>query len=182
MKSIISLVTLFIVALTAGCSSISINHDWDRDAPFPDYKTYAWLEVVQETPKDAKAARQTSELLIQRIKRAVDTQLAAKGFTRDSENPDLLVMYHTGVQQKVNVTDWGYRYSYDYWGYGGRNIDVYEYDEGTLIIDLIDFKAKELVWRGSGTRSVDSHWTPEKADAVINDAVQKIFTKYPPPQ
>ena len=182
MRAIVLVLALFVIALTAGCSSISINHDWDKDAPFPDYKTYAWLEIVPTMAEDARAAQQSSDLFTRRIKRTVNAQLAVKGLTPDSENPDLLVMYHTGVQQKVNVTDWGYRYSYDYWGYGGRNIDAYEYNEGTLIIDLIDAKAKELVWRGSGTRTVDGNWSPEKADAVINDAVQKIFTKYPPPR
>jgi len=184
MKFISVMFLLSLGILAVGCSSISINHDWDRDAPFPTYKTYSWLEIVpDETPGiDVKTARQTSDLLIQRIKRSVNTQMAAKGLSpANGQDPDLLVMYHTGVEQKVNVTDWGYNYSYGYWGYGGRQIDVYEYHEGTLIIDLIDAKAKELVWRGSAQKAVDQNMSAQKADAIIDEAVTKIFTKYPPP-
>ncbi len=180
----ISLILIVLIgALAVGCSSISINHDWDKDAPFPAYKTFAWLKVDKETvPGDARKARANNELFDQRVRRSVNEQLEKKGLTLDETNPDLFVVFHTGVEQKINVTDWGYRYSYDYWGWGGRQIDVYQYDEGTLIIDLIDVKAKELVWRGSGTRTVDPNWSPEKTDQVVNDAIFKIFTKYPPPR
>ncbi|UCH83782.1 MAG: DUF4136 domain-containing protein [Candidatus Latescibacterota bacterium] len=171
---------LCLVALTFGCSSYSVNHDWDRDAPFPTYKTYNWLDISRPEPGSIQAARSRNDLLEGRIKRAVNSELAKKGLTFVNDNPDLLVVYHTGVESKINVTDWGYRYSYDYWGWGGRQIDVYQYQEGTLIVDLIENATKELVWRGYATRTVDENWSPEKEEQVINTAVGKIFKKYPP--
>jgi hypothetical protein len=172
--------TVAFVALAAGCSSYSINHDWDRDAPFPGYKTYAWLEMPRAEPGTVQGAKSHNDLLEGRIKRAVNSEMSKKKLTLVKENPDLLVVYHTGVQSKINVTDWGYRYSYDYWGWNGRQIDVYQYNEGTLIVDLIENTSKELVWRGSATRTVDGNWSPEKEEQVINTAVGKIFKKYPP--
>jgi hypothetical protein len=183
MNMITKIAIVLAAAFSAGCSSISINHDWDKDAPFPDYKTYQWLEVENNTvPGNARTAQRSNDLYIQRVRRAVNAELDKKGLKLVDTEPDLLVVFHTGVEQKINVTDWGYRYSYDYWGWGGRQIDVYQYDEGTLIVDLIDARAKELVWRGSGTRTVDPNWSPEKIDNVVQDAIKKIFTKYPPPR
>jgi hypothetical protein len=98
-----------------------------------------------------------------------------------SDNPDLLVVYHIGTQEKIQVTDWGYRYSDYYWGYGGRQIDVHQFTEGTLVIDLIDAESKNLVWRGTGTGAVEkSQRSPEEIQAKIDEVVHKIMKSFPP--
>ena len=183
MRNMSLMVAALLGALAIGCSSVSIYHDWDRDAPFPDYKTFAWLEVENNTvPGNARTARSHNDLFVQRVRRSVNTQLEKKGLTLVETDPDLLVVYHTGVEKKIEVADWGYVYSYGYWGWGGRQIETFQYDEGTLVVDLVDARAKELVWRGSGTRTVDPKWSPEKTDKAVNDAITQIFTKYPPPR
>jgi len=171
---------LLFAAVAAGCSSMEFNHDWDRDADFAAYRTYAWLNVPTTAVGDAQAARSKNTLLDKRIKSAVDGEMKNRGFSIDTESPQLLAVYHVGVQDKVNVTDWGYRYSYDYYGWGGRNIDVYQYTEGTLILDFIDAQTKELVWRGAATATLADNPTPEKAEARIQQAVDGILAKYPP--
>jgi hypothetical protein len=166
----------------SGCgSSISVNHDWDVNAPFEDFKTYDWIPLPETPPGNAGQAVQRNDLLDKRIRAAVDDALAGKGLVPSKNTPDLLVVYHVGVQDKVQVTDWGYRYSDYYWGWGGREIDVYNYKEGTLIIDLIDAKTKNMVWRGAGTKPLDDgNPTPEKQEKNIRNAVGAIMEKYPP--
>ncbi|MDH3196696.1 MAG: DUF4136 domain-containing protein [Candidatus Krumholzibacteria bacterium] len=171
---------LLFAVVAAGCSSMEFSHDWDKDADFATYRTYAWVNVPTTAVGDAQAARRTNALLDKRIKSAVDAEMKTKGFSVDTASPDLLVVYHVGVQDKVNVTDWGYRYSYDYYGWGGRNIDVYQYTEGTLILDLIDAQTKELVWRGSAMATLEDNPSPEKAEARLQQAVQGIMANYPP--
>ena len=68
------------------------------------------------------------------------------GFKR-SKTPDFRVALHTGQQSKVRVTDYGYGYGVGRWGGGG--LDVYQYQEGTLILDVVDAKTKKLMWRGT---------------------------------
>ena len=142
--------------LTGCSSSVSVNHDYDTEADFTQYKTYTWAPVATSPTGDA-AAGTANSLLNRRIRNAIEHQLADKGMQPDSDNPDLLVVYHVGVKDKVQVTDWGYSYSSHYWGMGTRDIDVYQYQEGTLIIDLVDTRSKTLVWRGSGTKVVESN-------------------------
>jgi hypothetical protein len=98
---------LLLAVVAAGCSSMDFNHDWDRDADFPSYSTYAWLNVPTTAVGDAQTARRKNTLLDKRIKSAVDAEMKTKGFSIDAESPDLLAVYHVGVQDKVNVTDWG---------------------------------------------------------------------------
>jgi hypothetical protein len=170
------------VALMAGCSSYDIKHDYDMDSNFNAFKTYQWIpRTMTNASGSAQTAVENNTLLDQRIKRAVDTQMTAKGFTATGENPDVLVVYHVGLADKVDVQDWGYTYAGSYWGGGmGRNVDVYQYTEGTLIVDLVSADSKKLVWRGSATGVVEPNNSPEKMEQRVNDVVARIFDNYPP--
>ena len=83
-------------------------------------------------------------------------------------------------KDKVNVTNWGYGYSPEgrYWGRGG--FSVYQYEEGTLVLDLIDAKSRDLIWRGAAKADVEVATTPEKRDKLIQAAVHKILENFPP--
>ena len=46
------LYAVMVSALTIGCSGMSVNHDWDRQADFSKYQTYSWHDSdtnVQDT-------------------------------------------------------------------------------------------------------------------------------------
>jgi hypothetical protein len=51
---------------------------------------------------------------------------------------------------------------------------------GTLAVDILDASKKEMVWRGLGTKEVNTSAKPDKRDENIGKAVEKIFKKYPP--
>lgn len=170
-----------LLMVVAGCgTSIQTNYDYDVNASFVDYHTYNWIQPQSGEAGGAQQARQSNDLLDKRIKNHVNAQLQEKGMTLDTNTPDMLIIYHTGVQDKVQVTDWGYRYSDYYWGWGGREIDVYNYEEGTLILDFIDASTQNLVWRGAGKVALDRNTNPDKADELVRKVVGKIMSKYPP--
>ncbi|MGH7493976.1 MAG: DUF4136 domain-containing protein [bacterium] len=78
MKSAVLLLALGVLALTLGCSSVTVKHDYDKDANFAALKTYAWLDVPANAAGSVKAAMERNSLLDKRIKEAVNSQLAAK--------------------------------------------------------------------------------------------------------
>ena len=180
MKRISTGFVLCLSVLLAGCSSVNVDYDWDTDAFFPGYKTFAWIEQSNESSGEAQEALARNSLLDQRVKKAVNASLEAKGISLVDTNPDMLVVYHTGVQDKINVTDWGYRYGDAYWGYGGRNIDVTQYTEGTLVLDLIDASNTQLVWRAIATKVIEQNVSPQQMEKNINDIVRKMLDPYPP--
>ena len=170
-----------VLVVTLGCSSsITVNYDYEPDADFTQYKTYAWLQQPAGVAGSAQSAQQRNTLLDQRIKTAVNDQLGKKGLTLSSDQPDVLMAYYTGVENKLDVTDWGYRYGPYYYGYPQRDITVYQYQQGTLVVDMIDSRTKELVWRGSAQATLLENPTPEKTQQRINQAVGRMFQKYPP--
>ena len=175
------LIMIMVATLAFGCtSSFEVHRDWDRDADFAQYRTFSWLE--QETPKagSARVAQRRNPLLEKRIKSAVEEQLTSKGMVRVESDADLIVVYHTGRDDKIDIAEAGFRYGYDYWGTTGREIDVYRYEEGTLIVDLIDSRSKELVWRGSATGTIKDNPTAEEVEKKLNEVTKKLFKEYPP--
>jgi hypothetical protein len=172
------LIFILLVAVS-GCSSLSVNYDYDQNVDWTKFKTYGWMDVTQ-APSHPSSPLQNTPLLEQRVHNSVDYEMEQRGITM-SDNPDLLVVYHLGTQEKIQVTDWGYRYSDYYWGYGGRQIDVYQFTEGSLVIDLVDAETTSLVWRGTGTGVVDqSQKSPEEMQARANEVINKIMKSFPP--
>ncbi len=168
-------ILLLLIAVTS-CSSVKVAADYDKNANFNDYKTFAFYKTGIDKAE-------ISDLDKRRILRAIEAELLAKGFTK-SENPDLLVSIFTKSRQKINIYNNGY-YGYGYgWGwspyYWGSPYysSVTTSTEGTLYIDLIDANKKELVWQGMGTGYLTQNM--DKKIERIKIFVEKIMEKYPP--
>ena len=159
--------------LLGACSSISTNFDYDAKADFASLKTYRWLSP----PKTLHMNSLTGD----RILDAVNAGLAAKGYRQVKANADFEVAVHGGSQDRVQVTDWGYTYGPrgTYWG-GSRGVDVYQYREGTLILDIVDANTNKLIWRGTARKALDPNPTPEQRTKTISEAVENILKNFPP--
>jgi hypothetical protein len=181
MKRYVQLFSLFFLLLLIGCSGISVTHDYDQKEDFTKFKTFNWMPQPKALVADAQAAQLNNSLFDKRLKSAVNEGLQAKGMQLAAQNPDFLIVYHTGVQDKVNITDWGYGYG-PYWGPWGGPVDVQQYTEGTLIIDFVDAEDNQLIWRGTATKALVSRPSPEKAEQVIKQIVEKLLVNYPPVQ
>ena len=68
------------------------------------------------------------------------------------------------------------------YGYGGSTYVSY-YEEGSLVIDIVDWQEKELSFRGVATGTLSkSEKTPEESQADIDELVINILSKFPPGQ
>lgn len=170
-KASIVLVLAFLAYLVSCGPSISVNHDYDPGYNFANLNTYDWIPV--------QGVAQVSELKIKRFQNAVNKELEARGMRLSSENPDFLIALHGMAQTKVNVTDYGYSYG-RYWGMGPRDIDVNTYQEGTVFLDFVDAKSKELFWRGIGSSVVEPDLPAEKQEQKFTMAASKLLAKFPP--
>lgn len=162
--------------LLTSCSSVRVASDYDKEADFSKYKTFAFYK-----PGIDKA--EINDLDKRRMLRAIESELLAKGFTK-SETPDVLVSIFTKSREKVNIQGSGY-YPYGYgWGwspyYWGSYNTVTTSTEGVLYIDLIDANKKELVWQGVGTGYLSKNTS--KKEERIQEFVASIMDKYPPKQ
>jgi hypothetical protein len=61
---------------------------------------------------------------------------------------------------------------------GNINITEQEYKVGTLVIDMYDAKAKQLLWRGSAEGTLSDK--AAKNENKLDKAVAKMFKEFPP--
>jgi hypothetical protein len=171
--------------ILASCVSVRVISDYDKEVDFAAYKSYAFYKTGID-----KA--QISDLDKKRILRAIEAEMAAKGFVK-SEQPDLLVSIFTKERERVDVYNnfgwgwgWGWGPGWGYWnpwmwggpGWGGSNVSTRT--EGSLYIDLIDAKNKELVWQGRGVGTLNNISNIEKKEQRIREFVFEILKEYPP--
>jgi hypothetical protein len=51
---------------------------------------------------------------------------------------------------------------------------------GTLVLDMYDRSANQLVWTGNATKTLDPSKSQEKNQQNLNKAMQKLLKNYPP--
>jgi hypothetical protein len=171
----IRIIPLLLALVMGSCASVEVANDFDRNVDYSQYKTFGFY-------KSGVDKVEISDLDKKRILHAIEDQMIAKGFVK-SDKPDLLVNIFTKSRQQIDVNQfnagWGYGWGFGWnpWGFGGRT-SVSTSTEGTLFIDLIDAKKKELVWQGEGIGTLTKN--SAKKEERIKDFVAKILAQYPP--
>jgi hypothetical protein len=176
------LVSLAAAVSLAGCASIDVRFDYDPEANFDALKTYAWMERP-DPQKSGADPRVYNALLDSRVRAAVDRELGAKGYRNDAQDPDFLVIYHAAIDRKVEADAINYYHGYGAAGwYGPGRTDVYirEYEEGTLLLDVVRPGGKELMWRGAASSRIDDRASPEERTERVNEAVRQLIEGFPP--
>jgi Domain of unknown function (DUF4136) len=156
--------------LLLACVSFAqqVKTDYDHKANFGQYRTYSWEKVQTRDP-----------LLVDRIKNAVNSTLAAKGLTEVPSGGDVEV-------SAVEMTENQETQNTFYDSFGGRRVGRFgyattttdTYKVGTLLIDLFDAKTEKLIWRSSSSDTLSNN--PEKNTKNIDKGVTKMFKHFPP--
>jgi hypothetical protein len=172
------------LVLAAGCAGNQVTTDYSPAARFSRFRTFALV-----MPPDTGA----QQLLDQRVRNAVQAQLTAKGLTlADRQNADLYVGYgmvdktHREVYTYGDGWGWGGGWGWRYWRWGvawpmttQRRVETYT--DGTVVVNLVDAKTKQVVWEGDVADVVNLPVdNPVRATQEVDAAVAKLFTKYPP--
>ena len=177
-------VALFLAGVTPALAQ-DVRYDFDKDKDFSKYKTYKWVEI--------KGAQLPDDLTQKTLTSAIDAELARKGLTKtDSDNADLYVGYQTAIGQEKEFTSfntgWGYGPGWGggWYGYGGMASTTTYGSTSTVYVGQVDLSfydpaSKQLVWRGSASKTLDPKAKPDKKQKNINKGVAKLLKNYPPP-
>jgi hypothetical protein len=171
--------------LLAACSSgPKIKADYDPSVDFSQYQTFNFYNPMGiENPN-------YSSLIGQMFREAITREMEQRGYTL-SDNPDLMMNVSAILEDKTKVTTYndpmyggyyGYRRGYyDPWyGYGyGTSTHVSQYTEGTVNIDMVDARAKRMVWEGIAVGRVDEDRSNAEVREAINSGVAEMFSTYP---
>jgi hypothetical protein len=153
---------LAVVAL-GGCSGVTVHTDVDPDADLSKYHSYQWAARSEGSGADPNIFDAEVE---RHIKSAVNAELDAKGFVESAGEPSFLVAWHAAIEGKMSsnavASTYG-SYAAGDWGlYPAKGGVGREWDEGTLIIDIIDAGTETLVWRSTGQSELEKYTTREE--------------------
>jgi hypothetical protein len=176
MKPLARTAAVMLLALaTTGCVSMTVATHLDRHANFTQYRTWDWGPADELPTGDPRLDH--NPFFIDHLEGALEKAMAARGFVRADEGswPDLLVHYHASVNQRVlvNEPDTGCVP-------GDCRVNVIEYEQGTLMVDMIDTRTDAVVWRGWAQDSLQGVIDRQgRLEAYVDEAVAKMLAEFP---
>jgi hypothetical protein len=168
------------LVLTGALLAQDVKYNFDKDADFSKYKTYRWEQHSDSLKVDPLTLKQLGE--------AFDVELAKKGLQKGaSGSTDLVIVYQIAVTQEKQITSFdtgfgagpGFRRGW-YGSSGMTTATTSTINIGSVALDLYDSAKKQLVWRGTATKAVDSSSNAEKRQKNMSKAAQKMLKNYPP--
>ena len=168
----------------AACGGMEINSDFDPQAApgFSAYRTYSWMP-----PPRGADTRVYNPITEARVVRAVEVTLRGRGYQQATGAPDFRIGWHAALEGRADVRSMNTYYGYGWGRWGGGGVvmtDGYvdNYDQGTLVLDIVDGRSNELVWRGTAQARIEPSNSPEERQRRINEAVRKMLERFPPGQ
>jgi len=176
-------IVLMLVFLQA-CSGIQVSQDFEQGFDFSGLKTFAW---------DANEDNQwglagSNELVDRRIRSAIETTLTSRQFSPvDAGKADFMVLYNVEVDQRISSSNvsGGVSMGRSTRGRHGSigistGSQIRTYEQGTLLIDVIDVASDKLVWRGTSSQALQDLSDPQRLTDHINATVAAILEQFPP--
>jgi hypothetical protein len=170
------------LTVSAMPASAKVQVDFNPEIDFSRYKTFAYIGGVE----NLVMLQLNPELINDRVHRAVTREMTAKGLreVQSNDNPDLVVRYWANSSTQINVSamgNWGPYGAYigSYWGFLYDTVTATSQREGSLLLDLIDPRKKDLVWRLYIMRKINN---VDKAWKQADEDFTKGFESYPPSQ
>jgi hypothetical protein len=176
------------VAGLTGCQTApKVQTEFDSTEGFATMKTFAVLPL----PKNIPGVDPGLVLRIgPAVKEAVRGSMKGKGYTETTttKETDIAILVHGRLVPKTDVTDWGFTPyygragwygGYNYGAYGGSNVTVDQYNQGTIIVEVYDVKTSKMIWVGWMEDRADDDPKREKQAANVANAIAKILASYP---
>lgn len=175
-------VAALIAWAVAGCATLRVGSDYDRQASFAGYHTFTWL------PRERYGTR--NPLVVQRARDAIQAELVRKGYVLDPDpaTADFAVDFTIGSRVRTDVQSYPAPYGGGWylsgpgwWGYPywGSEVDVRQYRQGTLSIDVFDVRSHRPVWHGWAKKEL-SRSDVERSAEPIREAVRAVLANFPP--
>ena len=186
------------IAVTGCSSGINVRTSVAPDASLTQLHTFRVLDAPSRRngapPLPASDPMLVNSITNRQLRDDLMTAFQARGYTANTASPDFLVAYYAGTKEKFDTTYWGptgdpaWRYwyrgrrswawpSYGYIGADPWIANVQQYTQAQVIVDVIDSRTKELVWRGQGLAQVSED--PSTYARELRSAVDAIISKYP---
>ncbi len=188
-KRVMYLTGVLAASLALGaCSTPQVRYDSDARANLASYRSYVW-ELPEAEDDTAGGPAFRNPLNEQRLRDAVDAQLAARGLQAAAEGakPDAYVTVAVGTRQSAErERRFPVRVGFGFgtWRPGfGSSVMIYDdgfydYREGRISVNLYDATTRKPVWYATVEQDL-TYLTGADAEKRINAVVAAMFAKFP---
>ena len=143
------------------------------DASVEGYTTFAWNQEADLAMGDARL--ENNRVFEDRLHEAIEWELSLRGMRLDESSPDLLVHHHLSLADHELVEE-----IVDESGY--TETEVFRYEEGTVVVHLVDARTRENFWLGWAQANIEPALTgPERMQRWVYDVVREMFESWPVP-
>lgn len=168
-----------------GCHRVAVQTDHNDASSLAGLKTYGWLQTSASPGEDVRV--NNLEVNTSVVK-AVDRNLTRKGYQKVESGPaDFLVTWFGAIEKNVKVESIDHFYKSHGYGavvkgavlQGEGESAIREYEEGTILIDILNPLTHEMLWRGTGTKRIPKEGKEGDAGLYINNVVTQILENLP---
>jgi len=180
---------IFSALLIVGCATKpTVSTDYEDSYNFAALKTFS----VKNTKQDSKEDLLISPFTLSHIHNLLNSELSKRYQLISNDTiPDFYVTYHVIIEEKLDPYMYDELYAYGYWGRGyrypspmfyrpGFGSGVSVYNEGSLIIDMVDAKTQQPIWRGVSQKRLSRSISPQKQRQILASAVTEVIAQFPP--
>ena len=151
LKRILIIALILIPAAALAADSYS---DYDRDYRLSSIKTFQFAEPLGGNSLNEK-----------RLRTGFTDSFARIGIRQSDVDPDVIVVYYAGAVEKRRVVGYG---GAPFWG--PRRAWTEDYVDGTAVVDFLDARTHQLIWRGKVTAAI----TLNSVGNDINNGMERL--------
>lgn len=158
MKTYLTVLAFCLLGLILGCMGGKSRSAINTETDFTALKTYSWMPGLQEKFYNPVHADYYME--------AMNSQLASKGYSMDTANPDFLIDTHHTKEQRVKTKTFSY--------------GTVELDEGEVAMEFIDAKSGEVILESVAETYLSEESKPNEVKKDIYEVVESLIKDFPP--
>jgi hypothetical protein len=188
-KQALVVVAVLALAVAVVQAGVKVRAEFDKEYDFSKARTFGWhpdgageVKLLMREGGDPEQIRARWEPT---IKDAVEKEMTQRGLSPATSGvPDLYLNYYflSGPNSEAQtrgqfigaVPPWGVP------DFEMTTTSLKIFEQGTLILDIIDGPKRQIVWRGIAEAQVDRQRTPAEREKRIREAVGELLKKYPP--
>jgi hypothetical protein len=193
MKTALRLVAVIVVAMlltgVVALAGVKTRETFDKEYDFTKPKTFGWhpdgageVKMLQQSGDDPVKLNERFEPV---FKDAIATALAKRGLVLATNGkPDIVIHYYVLIGPNSESQFRGqFVGAVPPWGlpdFAMTTTSFKVFEQGTVVLDLMDAARKEIVWRGVAETEIERQRMPAERDARIRQGIADLLKKFPP--
>jgi hypothetical protein len=173
MKQVAIAITSICIIL-GSCNAVRTSYDYDLLVDFSKYRTYSFSSRSLQYQGKANGPA---------FFKAIEYEMSRRGIQKSSDPDavlDIFVKTTTKEKQLENQhhdeNPWTSGYGM---GFKTNNVNVEDYEEGTVLINMLDESQKKIIWQVRASRLLQQGKSAKKRKRNIDKVVGKMFAHFP---